>query len=115
MEKDGADFTNTFAALQNDSAQDQFTDRAAYEAWAVSWRARISQENDPKAIMAKTNPVVIPRNHRIEEMIQAAVAGDFAPFERLNAALATPYTTTDADLHRAPLAAEIVPATFCGT
>jgi uncharacterized protein YdiU (UPF0061 family) len=115
MEKDGADFTNTFAALQNDSAQDQFTDRAAYKAWAVSWRARISQEKDPKAIMAKANPVVIARNHRIEEMIQAAVAGDFAPFERLNAALATPYTTTDTDLHRAPLAAEIVPATFCGT
>jgi uncharacterized protein YdiU (UPF0061 family) len=65
--------------------------------------------------MADANPVIIPRNHRIEEIIQAAVSGDFAPFERLNTALATPYQTTDSDLHRAPLAAEIVPATFCGT
>ena len=115
MQTDGADFTNTFAHLGTETAQDQFTDRAAFEAWVVSWKARLTQEDDPTATMADANPVVIPRNHRIEEMIQAAVAGDFAPFERLNTALATPYQTTDSDLHRAPLAAEIVPATFCGT
>lgn len=115
MQTDGADFTNTFAHLGTESAQDQFTDRAVFQAWVVSWKARLTQEDDPTATMADANPVVIPRNHRIEEMIQAAVAGDFAPFERLNTALATPYQTTDSDLHRAPLAAEIVPATFCGT
>ncbi len=115
MQTDGADFTNTFAHLGTETAQDQFTDCAAFEAWVVSWKARLTQEDDPTATMADANPVVIPRNHRIEEMIQAAVAGDFAPFERLNTALATPYQTTDSDLHRAPLAAEIVPATFCGT
>jgi|TARA_B110000908_G_C10244747_1_gene448156 uncharacterized protein YdiU (UPF0061 family) len=115
MQTDGADFTNTFAHLGTETAQDQFTDRAAFQAWVVSWKARLTQEDDPTATMADANPVVIPRNHRIEEMIQAAVAGDFAPFERLNTALATPYQTTDSDLHRAPLAAEIVPATFCGT
>ena len=115
MQTDGADFTNTFAHLGTESAQDQFTDRAVFQAWVVSWKARLTQEDDPTATMADANPVVIPRNHRIEEMIQAAVAGDFAPFERLNTALATPYQTTDSDLHRAPIAAEIVPATFCGT
>jgi uncharacterized protein YdiU (UPF0061 family) len=115
MQTDGADFTNTFAHLGTETAQDQFTDRAAFEAWFVSWKARLTQEDAPTATMADANPVIIPRNHRIEEMIQAAVAGDFAPFERLNTALATPYQTTDSDLHRAPLAAEIVPATFCGT
>jgi uncharacterized protein YdiU (UPF0061 family) len=115
MQTDGADFTNTFAHLGTETAQDQFTDRAAFEAWVVSWKTRLTQENAPTATMADANPVIIPRNHRIEEMIQAAVAGDFAPFERLNTALATPYQTTDSDLHRAPLAAEIVPATFCGT
>ncbi|MFT5798334.1 MAG: hypothetical protein ACI84R_002401 [Candidatus Azotimanducaceae bacterium] len=115
MQTDGADFTNTFAHLGTETAQDQFIDRVAFEAWVVSWKARLTQEDDPTATMADANPVVIPRNHRIEEMIQAAVAGDLAPFERLNTALATPYQTTDSDLHRAPLAAEIVPATFCGT
>ena len=115
MQNDGADFTNTFASLGTDTARDQFTNRAAFDAWAVSWKARLTRENDPNAVIATANPVVIPRNHRIEEMIQAAVAGDFAPFKRLNTALATPYESTDTDLHRAPLAAEIVPATFCGT
>lgn len=115
MQSDGADFTNTFANLGSDAARDQFSNREAFDAWYLSWTARLSQEADPKALMATANPVIIPRNHRIEEMIQAAVAGDFAPFERLNAALATPYQSTDTDLHRAPLAAEVVPATFCGT
>ena len=102
-------------AAVEEAARDQFTNRAAFDAWAVSWKARLTRENDPNAVIATANPVVIPRNHRIEEMIQAAVAGDFAPFKRLNTALATPYESTDTDLHRAPLAAEIVPATFCGT
>ena len=115
MQADGADFTNTFAHLGTDIAQDQFTNRAAFEAWAMSWQARLARETDPSATMALANPTIIPRNHRIEEMIQAAVAGDFRLFERLNTALATPYQRTDADLERAPLAAEIVPATFCGT
>ena len=65
--------------------------------------------------MQAANPAIIPRNHRIEQMIEAAVAGDMAPFERLMTALATPYVETDADLSRAPSEQEIVPATFCGT
>lgn len=115
MEKDGSDFTNTFAAFGTESARDQFQDREAFDAWATTWNARLAHEADPNAIMAAANPVIIPRNHRIEEMIQTAVTGDFAPFERLNKALATPFEATDTDLHRAPSAAQIVPATFCGT
>ena len=65
--------------------------------------------------MDAANPAVIPRNHRIEAMINAAVAGDMDPFHRLMTALARPYRETDADLHRAPTTQEIVPATFCGT
>ena len=115
MEKDGSDYTNTFAALRTDTARDHFTDRDSFDAWAVSWRSRLMQENEPTATMTAANPVIIPRNHRIEAMIQAAVAGDLAPFKRLNTALATPFETTDNNLNRAPSMAEIVSATFCGT
>lgn len=115
MDKDGADFTNTFAALGTSNARDQFSDRQAFDAWATRWQARILNEPDATQIMAAANPKIIPRNHRIETMIQAAVAGDFAPFERLMAALATPYDLADPDLAKAPIEAEIVPATFCGT
>lgn len=115
MQKDGADFTNTFRALGTPQAHDQFTDRTAFETWRAAHEARIAQENDPRAVMATANPAVIPRNHRMEQMIQAAVAGDMAPFTRLMKALASPYTLTDPDLARPPTPAEVIPATFCGT
>lgn len=117
METGGSDFTNTFAALNHGSAIDEITDRVAYNAWHNRWSARIKDEENPKALMARRNPVIIPRNHRIEQMITAAVEGDFAPFHRLNAALQTPFEDREDidDLKRPPSTEEIVPATFCGT
>ncbi|WP_370401632.1 protein adenylyltransferase SelO [Sulfitobacter sp. JB4-11] len=115
MQEDGADFTNTFRALGTDAAREHFVDREAFDAWAANWQDRIKAEPDPQALMKRTNPAVVPRNHRVEAMIEAAVAGDMAPFERLSKALATPFTETDPDLHRPPTSDEIVPATFCGT
>ena len=115
MQTDGADFTNTFRALGTEQARDQFTDRDAFDTWAENWRSRIKDEPDPQAVMQAANPAVIPRNHRIEQMIEAAVAGDMAPFERLMTALATPFEETDPELQRPPTEDEIVPATFCGT
>ena len=115
MQTDGADFTNTFRALGTDQARDHFTDRDAFDTWAENWRSRIKDEPDPQAVMQAANPAVIPRNHRIEQMIEAAVAGDMAPFERLMTALATPFEETDPELQRPPTEDEIVPATFCGT
>ena len=115
MQKDGADFTNTFRALRTESARDQFTDREAFDAWSKDWKTRVADLSDVADVMATANPAIIPRNHRIEQMIEAAVAGDMAPFERLMAALATPYDETDARLTRPPTEDEIVPATFCGT
>ena len=115
MQKDGADFTNTFDALTRGDARDQFIDGDAFKAWHDAWQARLASEPDALATMQAANPRIIPRNHRMEEMIAAAVAGDYAPFERLNAALATPYTTNDTELMRPPTQAQVVPATFCGT
>ncbi len=115
MQTDGADFTNTFRALGTEQARDQFTNRDAFDTWAESWRARIEDEPDPQAVMQSANPAVIPRNHRIEQMIEAAVAGDMAPFERLMKALSSPFEETNPELQRPPTEDEIVPATFCGT
>lgn len=112
-----ADFTNTFRALSDGAARDQFTDPEAFDQWEVEWRDRLTREADPNAIMRAANPVFIPRNHRIEQMIAAAVGGDFEPFARLNRVLADPYTVqaADMDLTRPPLEDEVVQATFCGT
>ncbi|WP_050602558.1 YdiU family protein [Ruegeria sp. 6PALISEP08] len=117
MAEGQADFTNTFRALGSDSVRDQFLDPATYDSWAEGWRGRIARESDPQEVMAAANPAFIPRNHRVEQMIQAAVQGDYAPFHRLNAVLARPYVDQDgaADLKRPPAKNEVVHATFCGT
>ncbi|WP_433988995.1 Protein adenylyltransferase SelO (plasmid) [Pseudoseohaeicola sp. NH-UV-7] len=117
MAQEQADFTNTFRALADGTARAQFTDPTSYDAWHSDWQARLASEPDAPALMRATNPALIPRNHRIEQMIEAAVAGDMAPFHRLLSALATPYDDNPAvaDLARPPLETEIVPATFCGT
>ncbi|WP_300032331.1 YdiU family protein [uncultured Roseobacter sp.] len=115
MQAQGADFTNTFDALARGDARDQFVDRDAFDTWSERWNARIADEADPQAVMQAASPRVIPRNHRIEEMISAAVNGDYAPFERLQNALRDPFGTADTGLMRPPTAAQRVPATFCGT
>ncbi|MEP5730031.1 MAG: protein adenylyltransferase SelO [Sulfitobacter sp.] len=115
MQKDGADFTNTFRSLSDGHGKDHFLNQAAFDVWQSQWQARIAEEADPNQTMRAANPFLIPRNHRIEQMIEAAVAGDMAPFERLMTALATPFENKDPELTKAPTQTQIVPATFCGT
>lgn len=117
MSEQGADFTNTFAALSSDKGQDQFVDRNVYEDWAQDWRVRLEKEDKPEAIMRTANPILIPRNHHIEFMIQSAVQGDMAPFERLMNALSQPFEEKQefVDLRPPPAESERVQATFCGT
>ncbi|MGR3313145.1 protein adenylyltransferase SelO [Roseovarius indicus] len=117
MAENRADFTNTFRALPAGTARDQFLDPKAFDEWEPLWRKRLEAEDDPETRMRAANPAVIPRNHRVEQMIQAAVQGDFAPFERLNDVLANPYEDQPdaADLTRPPEPSEVVHQTFCGT
>ena len=116
MQEQQADFTNTFDALARDGkVRDQMLDRAAYDDWAADWQKRLASQDDPQAVMQAASPRIIPRNHRIEEMISAAVAGDYAPFHRLMKALGDPYNTDDLELMRPPTKAQRVAATFCGT
>ena len=94
----------------------------AFHEWAERWRTRLATEElEPDARAASmrlANPAFIPRNHRVEEMIQAAVQrSDFQPFERLLTVLARPYDEQPehAELREPPLPEERVQATFCGT
>jgi uncharacterized protein YdiU (UPF0061 family) len=117
MAEQQADFTNTFRALSGDTARDQFLDPMAFDIWAENWKKRLETEHNAENVMRSANPFIIPRNHQIEAMIQAAVGGDYTLFHRLNAALADPHITaeTNTDLTRPPLDSERVRATFCGT
>uniref|UniRef100_UPI0035B10877 protein adenylyltransferase SelO n=1 Tax=Paenirhodobacter enshiensis TaxID=1105367 RepID=UPI0035B10877 len=117
MARNEADFTRCFHGLSDGTARDTFIDPTAFDAWAVDWQARLAREADPVATMQSANPVRIPRNHRIEQAIAAALEGDFAPFHALNAALAAPYSHVEGTewLEAAPKPEEIVARTFCGT
>ncbi len=88
---------------------------------AAPWRARVDAQPGGLAAaqqrMRAANPARIPRNHRIEQIIDAALAGDLAPAHRLHAALAHPYDDDPvfADLETPPTPDEVVEATYCGT
>ena len=93
-----------------------FSNREHFETWFVKWRSEADPANH-FADMRTANPVLIPRNHRVEQAIKSGYGGDFAPFHRLVEALASPYgdQVEYADLEMPPRPEEIVHATFCGT
>jgi len=98
-----------------------FDNPAAYDEWAVKWRARLADDGgDPNARregMRAVNPRYIPRNHRVEEAIAAGVRGDYAPFETLVTVLAKPFDDQPEFARYAdpPRPEEVVHQTFCGT
>ena len=123
-----ADFTLTFRALcadaadpDLDTASAQFLDRDGYRAWAARWQARLALEPEQRATrtaaMRAVNPAFIPRNHRVQAVIDAGLEGDFAPFEELLTVLAHPFDDQPQFARYAdpPLAHERVLQTFCGT
>ncbi len=125
-----ADFTLTFRRLSDIASGDAddepvrglFVDPTSFDAWAKRWRQRLSEEDgDPaarRAAMRRANPMFIPRNHRVEEAIQAAVSSnDFAPFETLVRVLSRPFDDQPdfASYADAPSADQIVSQAFCGT
>jgi serine/tyrosine/threonine adenylyltransferase len=93
-----------------------------YDEWAQRWRARLALESTEPvargAAMRLANPAYIPRNHRVEQMINAAVERqDFGPFAKLSAVLSQPYCNQAlfAPYAEPPLPDERVTQTFCGT
>jgi uncharacterized protein YdiU (UPF0061 family) len=130
MQAGGADFTLTFrrlcAAAETDAAdaalEGLFAEPAALREWMQVWRSRLAREPQPgsehAAFMRSANPGVIPRNHRIEAVIVAAVEhGAYAPFEELLRVLSRPYEEQPslAAYANPPRPEERVLQTFCGT
>ncbi|MGB3313392.1 MAG: YdiU family protein, partial [Albidovulum sp.] len=90
--------------------------------WLARWRERLSAEQttatERQAQMYSANPVFIPRNHLVEEALQAATEqGDFAPFNALVDVLARPFAYDEALARYAtpPRPEQVVRQTFCGT
>ncbi|MEZ5796586.1 MAG: YdiU family protein [Paracoccaceae bacterium] len=112
----GADWTLVFYRLAGAAEGDAgllrplFADFAAMEAWLPRWQAR----RPDAARMRAANPAVIPRNHQVEAALEAATAGDMAPFHALLAAVTQPFAADPAYMLPAPSGFGRY-VTFCGT
>ena len=90
--------------------------------WRSSWEQKQGREDrtDQRqgALMRDSNPRLIPRNHRIQQVIDAAInQGDLQPFHRLLDAVTRPYEDSAEfrDYQQPPAEGEVVTTTFCGT
>ncbi|MEP1210022.1 MAG: protein adenylyltransferase SelO [Rhizobiaceae bacterium] len=124
MAENKADFTLAFRLLSRQDLSEfkgLFEDQAGLTAWLDQWQPRLDSADasieQSRDLMVKSNPAFIPRNHRIEQAIRAALEDDIDPFHRLCRVLATPFEdqAEEIDLTLPPQPKEIVPYTFCGT
>jgi len=88
-----ADYTSTFHRLAESCDSTPHT--PAFEEWHCTWQTRLDRESVPRTEirmrMEKANPLHIPRNHRVEEALQAATEGNLTPFQTLLEAVTHPY------------------------
>lgn len=123
MHRHGADFTNTFRDLSSGSLPEASVFRAPdFKQWFERWQARLKRQPDSweaaRRLMRTHNPAVIPRNHRVEEALEAAVErADFTVMEKLLAFLSQPYQDPpeQAGYHLPPPPSAQPYRTFCGT
>lgn len=124
MQKNQADYTNTFRALGKDALHTmEIYQDAGFKNWLQQWQSRLTRQTETFAqsmtLMDETNPAIIPRNHQVEAALAAAVdENNLQPLQRLLAAVTRPFRPTpdDAEFLQAPEAAfDTRYQTFCGT
>lgn len=123
MEKNKADYTNTFRALTLDSPEETaIWGTPEFAQWQERWQARLERQRESKQsvqeLMRKSNPAVIPRNHRVEAALEAAVKEeDYSVMEDLLKVLTRPfaYETDQAEYATLPEDSNRCYRTFCGT
>ena len=96
MEKNKADYTNTFCYLMNIKTNNtEIYNNKDYIDWSNRWQKRILVNNNSKDkslnLMKKSNPVVIPRNHKVEEALKAANENNIELMNKLLSILKKPY------------------------
>jgi serine/tyrosine/threonine adenylyltransferase len=127
MEEENADFTLVFRRLSqvlrgdSEPVRNLFEEPVAFDDWEQRWRKRLEQdgiaEDTVAQMMDKVNPVYIPRNHKVEEALDAAVdEKDMLPFTKLLAVLTNPFKEVAGnEAYAEPAPAGIPYRTFCGT
>lgn len=118
------DFTLTFRNLarvlrgERDAVRENVVDIEAYDAWQHRWLDRIDDGEATADAMDSVNPLYIPRNHLVEQALEAAQNDDLQPFEQLLSVIREPYAERPAEAmyaEPAPLAFTSGYITYCGT
>ncbi|SFS54738.1 protein adenylyltransferase SelO [Paenibacillus sp. 453mf] len=122
MQQHKADYTNTFRSLTLDQQVGQMMfETTEYKEWHSKWQKRLERQDQIReeslALMKRSNPAVIPRNHRVEEALEAAVEDeDLSVMEQLLEVLSDPYAYTKEQEEYAVLPPKDCSyQTFCGT
>ncbi|MEK3977996.1 YdiU family protein [Psychrobacillus sp. FSL K6-2836] len=123
LEKYEADYTNTFRLLTLGKLEETVLfGKKDFDQWHEKWQARLEKQDVSKdfiqQLMQKSNPVVIPRNHRVEEALEAAVVKeDYSVLESLLKVISQPYDYNSDYIDYISLPPETSGPykTFCGT
>ena len=96
MYKNKADYTNTFCFLMNEKfAFSEKFNNEDFLVWKKEWKTRLKLNNNNEEkylkLMRSVNPLLIPRNHKVEEALEAANKSDFIPMKNLIEVLRKPY------------------------
>lgn len=111
MEQHEMDYTNTFLTLQNEDT----TSLEPLSSWIKKWKNRIRIEENAIQLMRKVNPVVIPRNHIVEEALDDAIHGDLSTVKALLQVISQPFNSDHADKYKQPGPKDRPYQTYCGT
>ena len=122
MHQNKADYTNTFCFLMNENIQEnKIYKNQGFISWKQQWQERLKLHNNSSEkslkLMRQANPLVIPRNHKVEEVLKEANNGDLNSFNDFLKVLEKPYekqTKTNNYQYPAP-SSEKKYQTFCGT
>jgi serine/tyrosine/threonine adenylyltransferase len=125
MHRRSADFTNTFRSLTTGrpivecaNASDQIGDDVDRWRWRFDARRTRQPQSlaDVDALMRRSNPAFIPRNHKVEEALLAATEGDLSVMEQLLDVLTSPFDDSrDLPEFSTPGLDQRSYRTFCGT
>jgi serine/tyrosine/threonine adenylyltransferase len=120
MKSNHADYTNTFLYLRrNKFPEESIYDKPDFKGWLILWQDRISADRKKaQELMDQNNPAFIPRNHLVEEALDAASnKGDMKPFQELLSVLQKPYAERPGleKFQEVPVEVDKGYQTFCGT
>ena len=121
MHEKKADYTNTFCHLMDlGPKKDELYEDDSFINWKKKWEERLSKDNISRKksfeLMKNSNPLVIPRNHKVEEALEAAEHNDMMPLNNLLKILTKPYIKQNETINfQSPSISGEKYQTFCGT